>query len=267
MFVQEQWKEEWERLRALITENGLGDFQETILALAKESVSLQTTVSDDYSTIGNTRMGGVPDWPAHLAYPSEDGLLYNFLCQVNCSDLKGFTQLLPDQGMLYFFIGDSETASDVDVRVVYYDGPLSALQKYDLDGASYINEYDVYTDAPFRVKWEGTISLPYAGSDELEEHFSDDDLADRYSDVQRDPSWPDGHGLLISYPYAIGEDPRLHQLDEGEQVDEWVCLLELGDDRNTGFCFWDAGFLQFLIRKEDIKRRDFRDVRGVIQTS
>ncbi|MFS0918989.1 YwqG family protein [Brevibacillus sp. 179-C 1.1 NHS] len=268
MFVHEQWSEEWKRLRTLISENELDEYQEKIIRLARESVVLATTEPDDYSTIGNTRMGGVPDWPSHLAYPSEDGLLYNFLCQINCSDLKEVNRLLPDHGMLYFFIGDSETASDVDVRVVYYDGPSSALQKYDLDNASFIDEYDIYTDAPFRVQLAKTISLPYAGSDEVEELFSDDDdLTDQYSDVHLDPSWPDGHGLLVSYPYAIGDDPRLHQRDDGDEVEDWVCLLELGDDQNTGFCFWDAGFLQFLIRIEDVKRRDFSNVRGVIQTS
>ena len=54
---------------------------------------------------------------------------------------------------------------------------------------------------------------------------------------------------------------------KGGQADEWMVLLTLGFDKNTGFCFWDAGTLSFMINKRDLASRDFSKVIACIESS
>ncbi|MES2708586.1 MAG: DUF1963 domain-containing protein [Verrucomicrobiota bacterium] len=65
-----------------------------------------------------------------------------------------------------------------------------------------------------------------------------------------------------------GDSPQEQAADElGGLAGEWVPLLQLGYDGNTGFCFWDAGTLTFSIHVEDLRRWDFSNVHVALESS
>ncbi len=79
---------------------------------------------------GASHTGGSPDLPPDLPWPVEAGQAMTFLAQVNFSELeRGFAPYLPQSGWLYFFINSHRKWSDIPHRVLFFDGPVEALQK------------------------------------------------------------------------------------------------------------------------------------------
>ncbi len=81
--------------------------------------------------VGISRTGGYPDLPEGESWPTYDGKAMPFVAQINLRDLEpGFVPHLPQQGWLYFFIGNySDNWLLIAHRVIYFDGPLSRLRK------------------------------------------------------------------------------------------------------------------------------------------
>jgi uncharacterized protein YwqG len=78
--------------------------------------------------LGASRLGGAPDLPATLAWPTREGTHLTFLAQLDLSALTpGWVAGLPSSGWLYFFLGVDQPASDVTHAVLYFDGPREAL--------------------------------------------------------------------------------------------------------------------------------------------
>ena len=85
-------------------------------------------------SIGVSRIGGLPDLPATIAWPIHEGRVMSFLAQVNCSELEsGFTQQLPQTGWLYFFMDTPDVwMRGIPHHVIYFDGPADELRQITL---------------------------------------------------------------------------------------------------------------------------------------
>ncbi|MBU0678778.1 MAG: DUF1963 domain-containing protein, partial [Verrucomicrobia bacterium] len=113
--------------------------------------------------LGKTRLGGCPDLPATLAWPSDRYIKawkkeipdrkrypytirrYKFVAQINLAEIASCDcmSLLPNTGMLYFFtdvdekqtiitrrhLDDAVESEEYTGKVLYYDGDLSSLQR------------------------------------------------------------------------------------------------------------------------------------------
>lgn len=109
----------------------LADKQEIILEHAEPCVEITVVEEEDYVQTGNSRIAGNPDLPPGFEWPcDEEDRYYTFIAQFNLSELPPETlDFFPTRGMLYFFLGLDEPASDVAHKTFYYDGELSLLKK------------------------------------------------------------------------------------------------------------------------------------------
>jgi uncharacterized protein YwqG len=65
---------------------------------------------EDQIPTGCSKMGGNPDMPEEMEWPTSNGSPLDFLMQVNLSELNMYSRPkpLPEAGMLYFFYDTSE---------------------------------------------------------------------------------------------------------------------------------------------------------------
>ena len=55
--------------------------------------------------IGNSKIGGKPDLRENSVYPINENGFYEFIAQLNFEEIKGTSELLPQQGMIYCLLG------------------------------------------------------------------------------------------------------------------------------------------------------------------
>jgi uncharacterized protein YwqG len=157
-----------------------------MLDQAETSIELTLEEEEDYSRVGNSRIAGCPDLPPSIQWPIDpDGEYWTFIAQINLEELplspyEGF----PKRGILYFFLGLDEPAYDIDHRIFYYDGDLSALKKTDppKDREEICEERREFVS--HQISFKPVWTLPEKVIDVLSEEVSDMDvIVDNYSDA------------------------------------------------------------------------------------
>lgn len=78
---------------------------------------------EDYSQVGNSRIGGNPDLPIEMNYPVFESGFYEFILQINLSDFKieGF----PEDGLISIFYGNL----DDNEAIAYHFNEIQNLEK------------------------------------------------------------------------------------------------------------------------------------------
>lgn len=199
------------------------------------------TKTTDKELIGKSHWWGFPDLPENVDFPalpaqdnetSDEGEdLLTFICQINLNDIAPYDteNLLPHQGMLYFF-----------ASLDYFLGDIEASN----EGIGFWQE-DSYK----------IIYSPQ--TDNLHTHkivWADG------TDACLPPE-------LISFE-TTGEREHNHKLlgrpffDEVcEEAPEYISLLQIDEDERWGLRFYDCGMLNFLISKEDLAAKRFDNVK------
>ena len=96
-------------------------------------------MSENQTTVGASKIGGLPDLPKHYSWPSVEGKPLTFLAQINLTESYAFDldTCLPKNGWLYFFF-DQEVYLQLILqnlptkpswKVLYYDDGLNDLQR------------------------------------------------------------------------------------------------------------------------------------------
>ncbi len=280
-----------EPLISLLKEVGLEEHQQTILATVKPAISIGLA-AEGQGNIGQSRIGGYPDLPASLPWPT-DPLVGDALCfvlQLNFAELPTLPEHpLPKKGMLYLFLDEDENHAQ---QLLIYSGneplkPTQPLKDTDFitdwyEGlTAHTLEFSFFTDLP---RW--------ATSDhtELEEKLNakEKSLSKllKLLPVNSDSyASKDGIGKLLGHASGIGQDPRedayvvrevnpkwLYDYKKREKLDMtkakfWHNLLELHSEDSVNLMFGDAGYLQILIHEDDLKRRDFSKVYVNLESS
>ena len=243
----------YETLMTTIREGGLSEAGPVILRAARDAVKIESTIPDDYSQPGNSRLGGFPDLLNPALFPRTDGLYWIFLAQINLADLARLNGYLPRSGVLSFFLDSTE---GLNGRVLFYQGDPRALTTVRHGGAEeMVAPDDDYTQKPHRVKFERMFSLPHDPPDGIQ----DDQASEAYEKCEALHEGADHH--INGYTFTQHESPQQQAANELRgQPEEWVPFLQLGWDSKVGFCFWDAGTLTFTIHREDLRRWDFSRV-------
>ncbi|GAA0543192.1 DUF1963 domain-containing protein [Chitinophaga japonensis] len=262
-----------------ITGAGFSAYRQGLLHLALKAVALGTTEPDTYATKGNTRFGGLPDLPPGMGYPAfttyhGDTKGMQFIAQLNLASLAAYQEYLPRTGILYFFIEDQES---FNCRVFYYDGDPAQLQ---FAGDLPIDEEFIYDDngiyAPYLARAAKFPSLPsfyhdqhfYTGDAQHLAAFEEEvDYEEKEQFLQRLKPGGYTHGIN-DYVFTQHESPQIQAADKlGGKPEEWMVLLSVDSDAKTGFQFWDAGTIFFVIHKSDLARKDFSQVYYGLESS
>jgi uncharacterized protein YwqG len=249
----------------------LNVFKEGYVKYARKAVSFKTTEEDNYSAKGHHRFGGLPDLPAGTTYPSfkdyegnERGL--QFLAQINCGDISHLQDYLPRTGMLYFFIEDQE--QEMGPKVIYYEGnDLQSAKDLDIDEDYIWEQNGIYT--PFKADAGKYPSIPflYNSRDRYPELSDADEMDDEVEKLYNSLT-KDAVHAMNSFVFKQHDTPEMEAVNAKKgKPDEWMVLLRVSSDSNTGFSFWDAGEIYFVIHKSDLGKKDFSNVYCGLESS
>ena len=128
-----------------------------------------------------------------------------FIGQVNFAEVPRLPVSLPERGMLYFFLGIDEPASNIANQVIFWEGPEGRLSRpEEPDESAFLNE-DCTLLRPAGVRFVPAVSLPSFFRDPSLAEFSDQlwELRQKLSS----PASPSKASQLLGHPLAISGDP------------------------------------------------------------
>lgn len=201
-------------------------------------IKITTSPTED-PLFGQSKWWGEPDMPETMAYPealvTEDGDSWQdpltFVCQIRLEDIAALDPegLLPHEGMLYFFAALDYFLGDIEAPSYPGMGPWQPQHFRVLYAPNCEALHTHYVLAA-----DGTpANLPAEAIT-----FTASDAND---DGQR----------LLGLPYI--EDVR-------EAMPGMLSLLQVDEDDRWGLTFHDCGTLNFLIRPDDLKKRQWDKV-------
>lgn len=258
-----------------------------------ESISIKTRISSGRLPLTCSKFGGVPYWPDNRDYPKTDtGIPLTMLAQIDLSDVPE-NSLLPDKGLLQFFVWNLEDWDNY--RVVYHKDcgapvsphldtfPTSLVPKTAGDPGKRFTAPDTFWGENGLFPITGEMSLEFSkkyepanvtencfesefikAAEQLGIHIPDgfdvydclpDELYDEFYD------YGGGHKLLgrpcfVQYDYREGEskdDILLFQIDS-----TWPDSGETDSDHFINFGI--DGTAGFFIKKDDLRKLDFSHV-------
>ena len=192
--------------------------------------SIFLNFKEDECSLGDSKFFGCPDLPEEFDWPVDDDEFdMEFICQINCRKAHELNSALPEKGMLYFFgcianpLGEESAPS---ITGGFQSMGNFAVKYYD-GGTADLQSGEI-------VDENGDAF----GFKELKISFTDDEneCTDAF------------HQLLGDYP--VNDD---NKLDDYELL---FCLDSFSGDDFT-LEFEDSGYLYFLIKKEDLAKKDF----------
>lgn len=272
-----------EQFTTLIHEHGLSEYQDEILASVRPAILLKLGQAEPGHK-GQSRIGGVPSLPLSVPWPKNTPLdsYLCFILQINLAELPTFAENpLTKRGMLYLFADESENSAE---QLVFYDGREPLEPAYLPEDARLITDWyeNLVTHS---LEFELFPDIPrWATNDfyELCVRLNLDEL--KLNDLGRTLS-KNSVGKLLGHASGIGHDPRedayvvrqvnpewLYNYEQRQTLDmihaqNWHNLLEVESNRKVDLMFGDAGYLQVLIREEDLKRLDFSQVYVNLESS
>lgn len=200
------------------------------------SIRLKLSKSED-DLFCQTKWWGNPDVPENFDF--DDSLM--FVCQIRCEDLIPYDTKneLPHKGMLYFFC----------------------------DLAYYLGYYDEF-NPPSGPLWDSDCVKVYYVEDIEEESFKqiifDDDyfpqIQERRVCFELVDGNAEGHKL-------VGEPYMFEYEDWDSPCEGWVNLLQIDSDEDYNLMFMDMGMLYVIIAPDDLKNKNFNNVRAYLYST
>lgn len=160
----------------ILEEQGIVSFVYKFDQVLTKKISAAVLGQEDYSTLGNSRIGGLPDLPKLWNYPIyKNNKFPRFIAQINFDEFEHTNNLLPKSGIMYFFEG----STDNNEIVILYTTEKANLETkqipverkpfYLVDYGD--DDYDegIYTYESFRVKYQENYQFKdYSITKELE---------------------------------------------------------------------------------------------------
>jgi uncharacterized protein YwqG len=232
------------QLNDLITKHKLDPVADEIRNNAAECYALVVDERDDYSRLGNTRLGGEPDLPVGVDWPfvEDDGErpFANFVAQINFAELPRSIDdsSLPESGILYLFVRYMESASEpVVMDSIFYDGDMTALARRESPAYEDLCDEYLVDLIPQKVKAVPAISLAsYRKSFQryVEQHAGSVDGEDgefRRYELQSDLQLEGQIAQLLGFANAG---------DERENLYRQLVLAKMGKRRLVYNDYWDS---------------------------
>ena len=273
-------------LRETLDEVGLGAYADRLLPHARVAVDL-VLAGPATHRVGESRLGGAPDLPEGSGWPlDEDGAARTFLLQVNLADIPAFDgSPLPSAGMLYLFLGLEEPASDVSHVVLLHTGP-EALAPVAIPEDVERCDDTFEPPIPHALRCALRADLPHWATN-LHERLTEDMTEDEQDAMHDLSPFKTGYaGQLLGHVAGIGQDPRedavvarefdpkwmydyerRRTLGLEEKAERWQNLIRVDSAREADLNFWDAGYLNVLIREDALEALDLSGLYVSIETS
>jgi hypothetical protein len=272
----------FEPLIALIQSQGLSAHQSDLLANIRLAIGIHLERSQ-LRSIGQSRIGGVPDLPASIAWPQAERW-HQYLCfllQINLAELPVFPDNpFPDRGMLYLFAAEDREPE----QFMIYTGNEPLAPALPPETTEFVTDW--YEDlVPHKLTFTLFADLPRWATtdyDTLCDRLQSD--SDCYEELTRVLS-ENSIGKLLGHVSGIGHDPRedahvvkeinpdwLYDYEQRSTLDlsgsqHWRNLLQVNSSDAVNLMFGDAGYLQLLAHDNDLKRQDFSRIYVNLESS
>lgn len=277
-------------LRRVLKEMNLSHRVREIEPLARPTVTVRRTKAGPGElSPGGSRIGGLPDLPPGVAWPSWRDQPLAFLAQIDLSELSELpvARVLPDSGLLSFFYhADQETwgfdPEDLGSwRVLWHDGPRSDLEPAPVPED--LPRNGRFSSCP--VEFCSGTSAPPVDAIPVVEMGLDEWEWDAYADFLEALQGEDPCHRLLGHPAAIQGDMQVecqlvsHGIGTGDptayddpraetlvdEADEWRLLFQLDSDDDAGMMWGDCGRLYFWMRGGDLEARRFERAWMILQ--
>ncbi len=230
-----------------------------LLATGRDVIGLRARkgrVAD--GRVGASRLGGLPDLPAGVAWPARDGYMFDFVGQIALADLAALDihDLLPHDGLLSLFAGHDVTPTSewqLDVRVAHRSDALTPRDTLaPALGDTGERPRHLRPPKPHGIELVPAYYLPPPWSTWLPELTRTDrylDVHDAIYQLTGEPRFPLGGLLGFDRPHehALAVDERmLVRLDAGE----------------APYAFIESANLCFVIGGDALARWDLTAVRA-----
>ena len=238
--------------------------------------------------IGNSKIGGKPDLRENSVYPINENGFYEFIAQLNFEEIKGTSELLPQQGMVSLFVGSIYQSQ---YHFIYYEEVPSNLQRIKIpveqpflgdtdynptksgkllvDKDVKVGDSVLITDEFFSYK--DPIFLKLNGFSELETNILFDyknNFEVRYfgrfsgnCDIEQLLKSEDECFQLGELTYDAWKE-KLKTFDNNKEklmkkFKELVCLISIPTNYEIGMVWGDMVRVEFFIMKEDLLNKRF----------
>jgi uncharacterized protein YwqG len=229
---------------------------------------------------GFSKMGGEPESPADLTWPTGGGVSLAFLTQIDLTEVRAADgpDWLPDEGRLYAFYDDARLGFPDLVRIVY-----------SLEAPSQAAPHPVDVPSKFRfperrvgfLRLQSIPSLDWLGVDVRE--LSDGVDLDELADLPNEPFGDELQHRIGGYPAEIQEEQmalsceRIRRGQNPYDGDEptpavqraskaWRLLLQVDSDSGLKMNWGDGGMLYVFIREQDARKGDFSQTVTIAHT-
>lgn len=287
-----------DNLRLRIDKAGLGQHAEALLSVASPAIRLSPRRMEDDGPLGVSRLGGLPDLPPGIAWPMVDNILLEFVGQFRLAELVSHNveSRLPTTGMLYFFFDGMLTGYDRGeakdrCAVLYYDGPIEALERRELPAHNHAF-FDIFY--PCALECETAWTLPplqeigaendffppvkaiLGGAEEREAYRKQLRPREFYHQLLGHPMEVQGGEMRLQVIKAQDAKGRFASDQYGnykrrdELIDEmrqWRLLAQFKSDQPTGMDWGCGGMIYFWMREADLIARRFDRVFGKLESS
>lgn len=182
--------------------------------------------------LGQSKFFGNPDLPDDFDWPvDEDDYDMDFICQINCSDAHKLNPLLPEKGMLYFFGCIANPLGEESAP------PVTA---------------GFQSMANFAVVYDDTDRNDLLSGEIVDENGN----AVGFSELVINFSETENHSCE-AFHQLMGDAP-----DGNDDISDYQLLFCLDSFSGDDFTleFEDSGYLYFLIKKDDLKNKNFDKV-------
>lgn len=247
----------------------------------------------DVLGIAQSKFGGYPYWEEGDAYPLDsEGKPMFLLAQINFAEMEEANPLLPQKGLLQFFIADDvysganfgaeydDLAEQKNFRVVYHADIDSTVTEESVKAQGIKAFCDDSDNDYFPLTTQEKITFTefadymYFGMDEcdrlvekiLREEFGEeiesDMLYKRFDDSEYEYVSDAFKGCwcskMLGYPEFTQSDYRA--AEDGDDNYEYYDTVLLQIDSDDEIMWGDCGIANFLINSEALKKLDFSNV-------
>lgn len=274
------------------TEEGISALKQYIQEHACKSALLLKPKPDTVPSLTSSKIGGIPYWPSAKEYPrDEEGKKMHLLCQLNLSECKDSCGLLPQSGILQFFIspagGDvygmnwdrpteqknwrivfheqtEESLSEDQIKEIaapeseYAESPIlkSTALEFSLS-PSYIKSDDYKMDQLVKDAAKEITGKDFEGS--IYDLLGSEDMNIYAAEVYK--MLEETENYMLGYPSFVQYDVRSYMpKEEASYFDTLLLHLDSLSADGKIMCWGDMGCANFLMNSEALKRCDFSKV-------
>lgn len=235
----------------------------------------------------NSKIGGLPYINKNFVWPEVNNKPLTFLCQINLKDITKYNTDLPQTGVLYFFVANSEIQTyreaESDIKVIYQSNCDSCITQ----------PTDIPVLQEYKIKFYEYYTIPSYQEKRILDHNFDFEILNDLNDLEEDikelcragETFFNHH--MLGDPNAIQGSVRVfwgskysnpadfHYEKIGEEAikyqnigEDFILLLQIDlEDNRIELPNYGDNCLYFGVHKDDLKKLNFNNVKLIIQST